>query len=320
MARKYLKYLPIFLLAVLIASESCKREKDNFERNPIINITVYDDQNKPVDGARISVYETDSAYQNASSTRSFAGAFASTVTRPNGLGTIKLIAGRDFYILITYYDTIREVNLSNILIGGFLTGLAEYQTLSLQINIEPVDGNIIFYTTNSNKPPIIISIENTRTQSYDVKTLTGLYTVNTPPTVHENPTAVFLRDPGIYKYFAKSQDGCIWADTLFIQKGEIKLINLSTCESGEIYFYTTAVNDTLLPLSVKLNSTDSLGEIVASRTPLTCADTKESTLNAVRQKGLYNYFVKSSSGRCVWTGSFTLQAGDCLIVPIDICE
>jgi len=316
-------YILSIFVAIVLALIACKKEENNFNVNPIINITVVDEQGTTVSGATISVYENDIDYATAILTRNFsASRFTSAISDANGKANVQLIAGKEFYILVTTFDNVRFLNLSNISLGGYISGndLKQRQTLFLRVSVTPDDGNIIFYTTATNKLPIIINLSNTISSNATQHTLTGVYGFTDVPTVKNLNTVSLYRDQGTYRYFAKSADGCIWVDTLTVIKGEIKLVNLSKCESGTISFYSSAVNDTLMPISVRINTVDSIGSISNSLAAYTCANLNNSALTVVRYKGLYNYFIKSRSGRCVWTGTVSLTADACVVVPIEVCE
>jgi len=310
-------------LLIIFTFSACKKEEQNFIVNPTINFTVIDENSNTVTGANISVYENVVDYANAISTKNYgANRFTTATSDQDGKASIELRAGKEFYILITKFDNVRFANLSNISLGGYIAGedLKERQTLFLRVTITPDDGNIIFYTTVPNKLPINISVSAISTTNASLHTLTGVYGFSNAPTAQNQNTITLYRDPGRYRYYAKSTDGCVWADTINVVKGEVRLVNLSKCESGTISFYTTAINDTLLPLTVKLNEVDTIGNITASRLPFTCADSKTNALTVTRYKGLYNYFISSRSGKCSWTGSVILASDDCIIVPISLCE
>ncbi|MFN0049174.1 MAG: hypothetical protein ACKVOU_08640 [Cytophagales bacterium] len=316
-------YLSVVSFLFVFAVQSCKNEGDEFTKDPIINFNVVDDSSKIVSGARISVYENEVDFSNAVATKNYSvNQITTTLSDNNGNASLILEPGKEYYILISYYNNDRFLNLSNISTGGYFDArdLTQGQTLSLTVIIIPDDGNIIFYTTNTNKIPIAISLTETANTNAELYTLSGIYGIgNTPSPQNANTVSVY-KAPGTYRYYAKSQDGCVWSDTVFVNKGTIRLVNLSKCESGTLSFYTTSINDTLLPISIKLNAIDSIGNIVLSRAPFSCAEVNTNALTVTKYKGLYSYFAKSRSGRCVWTGSIFLASDDCVIVPIDICD
>lgn len=303
---------------------SCVRKGDEFTKDPIINFTVYDDGGNVVTGARISVYGTDVDYANAVQTKNYAVNRLITGTSDNdGKVSLSFSAAAEYYVLVSYFDNTRFLNLSNITSGGYLDGrdLSKGQVLSLSVTIVPDDGNIIFYTTNSNKLPIEISVSPFATTNATNYTLAGIYTLGSSPKPQNPNTVSVYESPGTYKYYAKSTDGCVWSDTISVQKGEIRLVNLSKCESATLSFYTIAANDSLLPLSVVVNNRDTIGFVNASRLAYNCVDVdKTNVLIAAVSSGFYTYVVQSKSGRCVWTGSETLVTDDCVVIPISVCE
>lgn len=311
----------LYFLVIFITFISCKRERQDFRPNPELNITVLNDLNEPVLGATIDLYGNETDYENAVNTKIKTGLIDSYTTDIEGKSLITVEPKKAYYILISYFDINRNMNLNNVGVSGYLEPLNERVVIFLKAIIKPIDGNIIFYSTNSNLLPIEIDVTSSTNQNSKRFVLTANYSLNTDPNVLAQGATAVLRDPGQFNYYAKNPGGCVWSGTAEVKQGNLKLINLSKCESGRIAFYATAVNDTLLPLKVKLNNIDSLGFITANVGTYTCGSAATtSVINVVRSKGRYSYSVESKAGHCIWTGFVQLQTDGCEAVNISACE
>lgn len=330
---KSLQTYSLFFLLVLFGS--CVKESMDFPAVVNLYLIVTDNAGNPINGATVNLYKTETEYLQAVALKSGPPAgFKSlqtaqaTVTQ-NGNTIIQngyvhldaLDPETPYYLLVTYYDNTLQQNLSNIGISGYVNPLPARTSVHATMVIAPDNSNIIFYSTASNQVPIYIEVSATNAfSSKTYLTLTGIYAGLSVPGVNEANTVRAQRDPGTFNYNAKSADGCAWAGSLQVIKGQNVPVDLDKCSSGQISFYTTSVNDTLLPLTVTLNNFDSPGQVTASRASLVCTDDRSNTLTFIRDAGYYSYVVQSASGRCIWTGNFTVQTDDCIIVPLDYCE
>jgi hypothetical protein len=300
---------------------SCKREKNDFPAITELNIEVHKDSNTLVQGARVSVFEDLASYELAVSNRTFNSAVFNAFTDAQGRVRFELEPQKVYYVLITYFDNTVLQNFSNIGISGVLNPLPARANVFIKALIKPDDGNVIFYTTVPNKLPIEINIKPSNFQPERNFTLNSIFTANRSPNVLDSNVTYILRDPGSYTYYAKSSDGCVWQGNVVVEKGKVYPINLDKCSAGSLYFYTIPANDSLLPLRVTLNNIDEIGNITsASNLVPVCGAPTTNTLWVVRSAGLYNYVVRSASGRCVWTGTVQIPQDSCVVVRISECE
>lgn len=310
----------VYLLFILFFFSACKKEEESFAAISELNVTVINELDVPVSGVNVSIYDNQALYELAVANRNYSQAIISANTDNQGKIKVELEPEKPYFILATYFDNTRQQNLNNVGISGAINPLPARTNIFINLKIKAADANIIFYTTQSNKLPIDINIKESRYQLNKNFILNSIFTQNRLPTVLDTNNALVLRDPGSYTYYAKSADGCAWQGKININKGDVATVNFDKCPAGSVSFYTTSVNDTLLPLNVVLNNIDTVGNITSSRPNLTCSDDKSNTLTFVRDAGLYTYQVKSKSGRCIWTGSLAIKQDSCHIVPISICE
>ena len=323
-----------FIIIFYLLFVGCAKESDTYKPISKVILTVKDDNGNNVSGARVSVYSKIEDYENAFSTKNFGsneffqnGSF----TNQNGVVEITFTEpDREYWMLITYRDNGRQLDLSNYgTIGndqsGHIKKLPKRSEVKLEVVITPINGNLIFYSTAVNKVPIEIRVARYKSQTgLSIHTLSGIYTGSGIPAIGTLANLSVTRDPGLYTYYAKSADGCVWAGNVNLTKGQVSAIDLSKCNAGSLYFHTPALNAAKLPISVTLNNIDSLGTITSTRDILTCTDADinapSGTLKVFRNKGLYTYFARTADGKCVWTGSINIVADQCLIVPLLQCD
>jgi hypothetical protein len=316
-------YVHQLILVVLLLLGGCAKEVVTYNNVADIYFTVVDDTNTPINGATVNLYDNLTAYEAAvvnknnppAGVRSYTTK-ATTVTK-NGSTFIQngyvhldnLQPDINYYMLIIYYDDARKINMNNIGISGIINPLPKKSAIYAQTSIGPVNGNLLFFSTTNNKIPISINVSGPSGQQKNF-TLTGISSLILPNVNSSNIVRV-PREPGLYNYFAKSLDGCAWTGYVTLSKGQSLSIDLSKCNNGIVNFTTIADNDSLYPLSIQLNNTFNVGSITSINTR---------SFSVPVNAGFYTYIVKSSSNRCVWTGSFTVQTDATINVPLKICE
>ncbi len=310
------------LVLIFLTLAACMREKQDFSPESEIQIVVKNDGGNIMNGANIRIYDTEDEFHKVINTPdlNYESPNARIGNTAGGHANFKLQPERPYFVLITYYDSLRKKMLSNLGISSTINPLPAQTTIYLQMRIQPFDANILFFTTDLAKLPIqIILSERDGTISESV--LNKVYVgVNSIPGINNTNIVAFTRQPGSYVYSAKSADGCVWTGIVKIAIGKTKTVNISVCESADITFYTPNVKEELLPLTVILNDVDTLGQITSRKNSHSCGDDATNTLIARRDKGLYNYLIKSKNGACVWSGSFVAKEDECMVIKVEDCE
>ena len=306
-----------YFLIFIIAFSDCKREKNDFAPTAELNITVINDLDQIVPGALVTVYNSSTGYEQAVATKNFSSALLSVPASANGISRLVLDPNTRYYFLITYFDASRNLNLSNFGLSGVINPLPTRSKTYIEAKIRPDDANLIFYTTVPGYNPIAINVAASKNYTNKNFTLTGVYTGTNEPNVNSINAVRVTRDPGIYTYYAKSSNGCVWSGSISIERGQQKAIDLNSCNSGLISFYTSVIPDSLLPLKVVINRKDTVGTISARRSSLVCTDDRVNTVTFYTEQGPYDYEVISSTNKCIWTGSFKVNPQDCIIIPIN---
>jgi hypothetical protein len=315
-------FYKLISIALLLLG-GCAKEIVTYNNVADIYFTVVDDRNTPINGATVNLYDNLTAYETAVASKYNPPAGIRSYTTKataiikNGASFIQngyvhldnLQPDMNYYLLITYYDDARQINMSNIGISGILNPLPKKSAIYAQTSVGPDNGNFLFFTVANNKIPISIQVSGLSGQQKNF-TLTGISSLSNPDVKSPNIVRV-SREPGSYNYYAKSLDGCAWTGYVTLSKGQSLPIDLSKCNNGTVQFTTIADNDSLYPLSIQLNNNLNVGSISST-------DTRSFSLPA--NAGFYTYIVKSSSNRCVWTGSFTVQTDEIIQIPLKVCE
>jgi len=310
------------LVFIFITFIACMKEKQDFSPESEIQIIVKNDQEEVINGADIRIYESEEEFHKAINTPelNYESANARAASTASGHAHFKLKPERPYFILITYYDSLRKKMLSNLGISSSINPLPSQSTIYLQMRIKPFDANILFFTTNPIKLPIDIVVSD-RNGIYTNSVLNKVYIgINSLPGINNTNILVLTRQPGTYAYSAKSADGCVWTGIVTLPLGKTTSVNMSVCKMATITFYTSNVKQELLPLTVILNDVDTLGQITSRQLAYTCGGDATSALVTRRDKGLYNYLIKSRNGTCVWSGSIVANEDDCLVIKVEDCE
>jgi hypothetical protein len=307
--------LGLSLLILASVTISCKKESDVFPDDVTITFKVYDDQDSLITGAKISIYDNFQAYLNGVAAQNTGFSIDSAISSPTG-STFILKPKTDYWILVTYDDLARVVKLSNVNISSQLDQLDKSEVISAIIRIAPSNGNISFWSDATNTVPIEVIFNSISDTLYT--------TMTAAPASPGNTNALnFTVQPGIYSYYAKGPKNCLWTGSVKITNGEFQAIQLNTCTTGQITFYTTqstAIPGTY-PISVVLDNLDNAGSLstpVAS--PYICGSALDgNALNIYRDPNTYTYVAQTADKRCTWTGSFTLVANGCVSIGLPLC-
>ncbi|MDX2189813.1 MAG: hypothetical protein SFY32_08105 [Bacteroidota bacterium] len=240
----------------------------------------------------------------------------------------------DYYIFALAEDANKKLNVSNFGISGKLNLASargkgvKRSRLILKLYIQPIDGNIIFYSNATNTFPLTVTMTN-----FGVKGNSSSQVIpvifsgsGTPDALSLQGSVRFQRDPGKYAYYAKSNDGCAWAGVVELFAGQAVPVNLSKCENGKLSFYTLSSNSALLPITVTINGQNLGDKEVSTLTssiasmPGSCNPSGASQITFSRASGNYSYFARSADTSCVWTGNLDLKTDDCRIIELVQCK
>jgi hypothetical protein len=308
----------IFCLSLLILSiliNSCKKESDFFPANVKITFKVYDDRDSIISGAKISVYDNFQSYLSGVASQNLGFSVDSAISSAGGT-TFLLKPQTDYWILTTYDDPIRLIKLSNVTISSQLDKMQKSSVINARIKITPSNANISFWSDISNPLPITV-IFNSITSTLST-------TMVSAPLGPGNPNAVnYSVQPGTYSYYAKGPKNCLWTGSVKISNGGFKAIQFTTCNTGQITFYTTqsTANPTTYPITVVLDNLDNAGQIVNPvASPYICGSALDpNALNIYRDPNTYSYVAQTADKRCTWTGTFNLPANGCINIALPFC-
>jgi len=308
----------IFCLSLVFISffiNSCKKESEVFPDDVTITFKVYDDRDSLISGAKISIYDSYQSYLSGVASQNVGFSVDSAISSPGG-ATFLLKAQTDYWILTTYHDLTRVLKLSNVSISSQLDKLEKSSVIHAKIKIAPSGANISFWSDGTNTVPIKV-IFNSLTDSL-------VSAISVAPLVPGNPGALNFSVPaGTYSYYAKGPKNCLWTGSVKVANGGFKAIQLTTCNTGQITFYTTqstTVPNTY-PITVVLDNLDNAGQITTpSASAYTCGSPLDpNALNIYRDPNTYTYVAHTADQRCIWTGTFTLSANGCVNIQLPLC-
>jgi hypothetical protein len=305
----------IYLLLILVLSNSCKKESDVFPDDVSITFKVYDDNDSLVTGAKISIYDNFQSYLNGVASQNTGFSIDSGISQAAGT-TFNLKAQTDYWVYVSFDDPVRLLKMSNANISSQLDKFLKSEVINARIKIAPSNANISFWSDLSNQVPITVifnSITNTLSN-----------TMASAPAGPGNPNALtFSVQPGTYSYYAKGPKNCLWTGQVKIANGAFKAIQLPTCNTGQITFYTTqaATIPNTFPIKIVLDNLDNAGLIsTPSSSAYTCGSALDpNALNVYRDPNTYTYVAQTADQRCTWTGTFTLSANGCMSIALPLC-
>jgi hypothetical protein len=307
-----------FLVLSLLLT--CDKVDEKYKANVKLNITIKDDLGNLVTGLGtndIFMLLSSNDYLDAFVQKTSSKGVLLNSFTPLGNGVYEFILddpNLNYWIFINHKDVTRNFNLSNFGISGPLKKLPSRAIIYLELVIRPDDGNLVFYSTATNKMPIEVQVglyDTIFINNLESKTINNTFSgTGIPDYQLENgiSSVWFNRDPGKYSYYAKSNDGCVWTGTVVLEKGKSVPIDLSKCPSGKMSFYTTTVNSSILPIIVTINGQNLSPKEVNTLSGITvitsfdCSTTQNTgILTFIRSAGTYSYFASTVDGKCVWT-------------------
>ena len=315
MIEKKIKYLFFYVLLLL----GCAKESNEFRPISEINLYVYDERMQKVNGGSIAFFEQLSDYEYAIETRELIKANKVFYCNEKGEAKFELEPDKNYFMLVSHFDLERNIRLSNVGVSDLIKPLQSRTKIYIKLVIKPENGNIVFYSKDKNKIPLEISIKDLSLNKTDNYILNNTYKLQTSPTVLSDNILKIQYNTGKYLYNAKSEDGCVWIGETSVSNGKTTFIELSSCETGKVSFYTSIVNDTLLPLKISINKGEIIGEIKSTAENISCDDINTNSFSSILKHGKYTYLITSASGRCIWTDTFIIDQ-PCKIVPIEACQ
>lgn len=323
-----------FIFIIINLLFSCGKQ-DSTPDDTDVELTIVDAADKPIVGFENGIYllnteqEYQEAFTNKGSKKSVLAANSISVIQP-GVYRFRVASPNQPYWIYAYkFDNVSNINISNFGLSGPLKNLPVRSTIKIKIVVGPYDGNLIFYSTATNKMPITITVANFGDLgNLQKRTIINQFTGTGVPNFVDNiSSAWFNYDPGIYAYNAKSSDGCAWQGNVTLQKGIATPVSLSKCPNGKITFYTSMLNTTILPIIITLNGqnlTSFYVKTIISSPSINAFDCINTEIlgnaNFTQNEGFYNYFAESQSTNCVWSGSINLGIDVCTFIGINPCD
>lgn len=301
----------VLLMLFLALGVGCTKEGDIYPNDATLIVTIVDDNNVKLNGAKIKFYGSEADYQNALINNNSVPGLDSALSISSG-NTFQLKASTAYWVLVTYKDIIRGIDLSNSGISAKINPLEKGSEIYATIKIAPSNAIVAFWT-KQNTLPLNIVVDG---KTYPLNTTT---TAAPTSTGDPNVTYVSLK-PGTYPYYAKGNLGCVWAGSFTVTAGLFKAIEFDHCIRGIVNFYSMETDPSKYPITVTLDNNDQAGAVLGFLPSFTCGNPQGNELTITRAPGDYSYVARSSDGACVYTGRFQINSDTCIVIKFDQCN
>jgi hypothetical protein len=305
-------FLSLLVILSLFLFNSCKKEPDAYPDQATIIFKVNDDLGMRVYGAKVYLFDNYQAYLNGVSNHT-GFAIDSAISAPAG-DTFKLTASKNYWVLVTYFDIVRSLKLSNVGSSSQLDKLTKGSVVNATIFIGPSNANVSFWSDNSNLFPIAVHFNGQIDSLYNPLTLA--------PTIPNDPNAInYNVTKGTYPYYAVGKNGCVWAGSLKLSNGTLTPVQFNGCTSGMVHFYTPQTSrPSIFPSTVVLDIFDNAGTVNGPMTTYSCTSGPSNNVVSIsRPAGTYTYAIRTADNACTFTGSFTITPNSCQVVQLPTC-
>ncbi len=311
-----------FFLTILLAW-SCKHNESVSPLLTTINFKLHTPASIPIDepvtDAKLYLFETKEEFDNSKTTSTTKTAKDSTTSK-EGRAILNIDPNKTYYLLVLYQDQKRKILWRNDDYSPNIEKLPKNIDVTVDMDLTAINGNVGFYTPPGDSiSPVTIQIER-EGASYELKDGRA-----GEPQYATDPGMILVNQttPGIYKYYAKNEEGCIWSGSYKLRLDSFSKVLLLPCQTGPIVFYTQNQdeNKDLFPITITLNENEEAGILSKNRTgTYTCGGEETDILKTSREPGTYTYYAESRNKDCVWTGSIEVTTGACKIVILPVCK
>lgn len=313
------KQVYYFLLLAISFLTTCKSEEVITANGTELEITIQDQDKKTI-LAEIDVYlfSDVTAYSNSLVNKNPQGYDYKVKSNKEGVALFSKIEAKKYYIYINY--TGRGYTLNNYYSYKELENvLTENATTSIIVKLTPFNvGSIGFWTKENNLSNLSIDIW---VKDSLIGTLSGVKNSEPSKLNEQQILPILYQTAGTFVWQAKGKNGCYWAGEINLASKDTSFIELTTCSTGKIAFWTkpTVIN-THQKLTVVVNETEIVGEITQGLlvSPTDC--TNPTSLIIEKPMGTYNYKVLSFKGECVWIGTFVIDKSCSESIEIEQCN
>lgn len=299
-------------ISFILFFDGC-RNRDNVAPGlTTLKFVLKDDSMKDVNGAKVYLFDNLNDWERSKNFLTPTNVVDSTLSSA-GNAAVNIDPTKNYYLLVMYTDPKRKVTMLNVRYDSTIQQLPGNIDITVQIRLQPIDGNIGFFTLDNSPDPITIIMGN---ETFVLRNGRA----STPDFASDADLVLVNRRPGKYKYYARNATGCVWTGESTLSLGGFQKINLQPCTNSKIIFYTRDHNAAKLPITVTLNEDDVVGNLASTQQNYDCGDAEASVLVADRQPGTYTYFATSADGKCLWTGKIELTSTQCSVVRLGRCN
>lgn len=264
-------------------------------------------------GAKIYLFTTQADYAASYAALKPINALDSTVSA-EGKATVNVDPTKNYYLMVMYKDENRKFTFINDTIySNVISDLPRNTDITVRVPLFATDGLLAFWTSSPSALPITIQLNG---QEY------VLDRVNTNPNLNVlNPDILLVnRRAGVYKFYAKTDKGCVWTGEAVLGRSRVISIEYGPCKVGKLIFWTTNVNVSRLPITVVLNNDDTIGSVNNTTPNYTCGGSEANTLSLYKEVGSYTYLATSADNQCIWTGRIAVSEDGCTNIHLKECK
>lgn len=321
--KKYLIGLIAVSLFILVGCESAI--ETTFDPTKL-EITVYDDNGDPIEGALVKLFDNEEDYNEEIATGNSNLEVAKYFTDASGLVSFTDETGDvdpevDHFFYISFRDRDRFTDLDNF--SGQFKVAADYiikgGTTVASISLEQSKSSVTFFSTTLDASNFPLRVLLDGEEVGDITEIASTTPTNASGT--GNDVLNFKLGSGIKDWVVVSNSGCVWQDQITLGTTEsFTPISLDNCTAGSASFWVAKEDSLVLPISISLSPNDYIGEVSEYQETEPTACFSDGTLSLSRSTGTYNYFATSANGNCTWAGVLEITENDCNVIQLEGCE
>lgn len=320
-------YIPIICITLLVG---CKSEVIKKEYDTQIKVTVVDDNNNPLEGVTIAVFDSLGSYQKSILLGTPQNPIAALTTSVTG------------EVLITKLPELPEGNFAkDVWVAAFYkskTLFAGYTILydndsinyrpaetfrkgsinEVTLKLKPAEGLVTFYvdkTQNSRLPIYVYSKENL------IDTLENTQETDLEAQTLDKTTSVFKK--GAQTWRAKSQE-CDWYGVVNVSAGARNFVKLPQCEIGQVAFYSKDLSTDSYPIYIRFlvnfnGGYDTVAVINSAAigfTPIDCSPDPDVVVSFPKGEGTYTFEAIAADGSYNDIRTINIKRNDCTLIEI----
>lgn len=320
-------YIPIICIILLVG---CKSEVIRKDFDTQIDVTVVDNNNQPLEGVTIAVFDSLGSYQKSILSGTPQNSIALLTTAGNGKALVTNLPeipesnfAKDVWVGVFYKSKTLFPGYT-ILYDNDSINYKPAETLrkgsinQVTLKLKPAEGLVTFYvdnTQNSRLPIYVYSKENL------IDTLESTQETDLEAQTLDKTTSVFKK--GAQTWRAKSQE-CDWYGVVNVAAGTRNFVKLPQCEIGQVAFYSKDLSVDSYPIYIRFlvnfnGGYDTVAVINSAAlgfTPIDCSPDPDVVVSFPKGEGKYTYEALAADGSYSVIGNIDVKRNDCTLIEV----